>query len=280
VASVRRNGGLAPVDEQGFVVGDVDRAYIRPPWDAALDAIVQECVTHWGDRLHSLYVRGSVPRGLAVEGVSDIDCYALVRGPTADIDNGWIEEACAALDERFPFQTGIEIVPFSVEETLTSPDALHRIVRFSLGTNCVCLYGEDVSPTLPRFRPGPEIAVRATNLPAELRHAIEQLESGPDADETRETCTWIATRFVRTGFELVMEREQAYTRDLYPCYETFARHHPARARDMRWALELAVSPSGDARELLPFVRDLGGWLVARGAETFPGLVVEPPRTGR
>lgn len=65
------------------------------------------------------------------------------------------------------------------------------------------------------------------------------------------------------------ERERAYTRDLYFCYEAFARHYAERERDMWRALELAVDPSRDPAEVLAFVSDLGGWLVARTPEVFP-----------
>jgi len=65
------------------------------------------------------------------------------------------------------------------------------------------------------------------------------------------------------------ERERAYTRDLYFCYEAFARHEPERERDMWRALKLAAGPSGEPAEALAFVSDLGGWLVARTPEVFP-----------
>ena len=268
---VRRIGRLVPVDNEGYVVRDVDAANIRPPWDAPLSAVVEACLEHWGGNVHGIYVRGSVPRGLAVEGVSDIDCYALVRGRQFEIDTAWIEAKCHALDARFTFQTGVEIVPFSLEATRASPPPhpMYRFVQFSLATNCVCIHGEDLSAKLPRFRPGPEIAVRALNFPSELRQTVERLGSAPDAAETRRLCAGMMKRILRTGFELVMEREQAYTRDLYFCYEAFARHYPDREREMRRALELAVAPSGDPREVLAFVSEAGIWLLEQIAEAFP-----------
>jgi hypothetical protein len=81
-------------------------------------------------------------------------------------------------------------------------------------------------------------------------------------------CTAIMKRFLRAGFELVMERERAYTRDLYFCHEAFARHCPERRGDMWRALELAVEPGDEPDELLPFVRDLGGWLLERVEDEF------------
>jgi hypothetical protein len=264
---VRPLGRLTPVDADGYIVSDVDRAYIRPPWDAPLDEVVRACVEHWGDALHSVYVRGSLPRGFAVEGVSDIDCYALVRGRQGEIDTSWIEAVCHDLDAKYPFQTGIEIIAFSLEGTVDPGDSpLFRIVQFSIGTNCLCIHGEDLGPSLPRVKPGPGIAVRAANLPSEMQLALSHLGPESPASEVREWCAWIMKRVVRTGFELVMEREQAYTRDFYFCFEAFARHHPEYERAMYRCLELAVAPSEDSDEVRGILLGFGTWVRNKGAE--------------
>lgn len=66
---------------------------------------------------------------------------------------------------------------------------------------------------------------------------------------------------VRSGFELVMEREQRYTTCLYWCYRSFASHYPGRAALMERALFFYLNPSGSPDDLLPLARDLGEWLV-------------------
>jgi len=161
---------------------------------------------------------------------------------------------------------------FSLDALLApAPATLYTILQFSIGTNTLCIDGEDIRPLLPRFKPGRAIAVRCLNLPLELAQAIHQMSGSPDPAATRAVCFSIMKRIVRAGFELVMERERAFTRDLYFCYEAFARHYPERERDMWRALELAVDPSGDPAEVLAFVSDLGGWLVARTPEVFPQM---------
>ena len=42
-----------------------------------------------------------------------------------------------------------------------------------------------------------------------------------------------------------MVKEQRYTRDLYLCYESFAKHYPEKEREMYRALELAINPKTD-----------------------------------
>ena len=64
-------------------------------------------------------------------------------------------------------------------------------------------------------------------------------------------------RILRTGFELVMGREQKYTRDLYPCYESFIKYYPQKKDDMYKTLELAINPIDDSKIIGYILKD---WL--------------------
>jgi uncharacterized protein len=75
-------------------------------------------------------------------------------------------------------------------------------------------------------------------------------------------------RVVRTGFELIMEQERAYTRDLYPCYLAVTRYFPAQAQQMHHALERAIEPSDNKEELAQFLDGFGAWIVTAVTEIF------------
>ena len=66
--------------------------------------------------------------------------------------------------------------------------------------------------------------------------------------------------FLRAAMLLVMKRQRAYTRDLYPSYQCFSRYYPAKEPAMRRCLELAVNPISDPTILLPFATDLADWM--------------------
>ena len=89
----------------------------------------------------------------------------------------------------------------------------------------------------------------------------------------KELCGWIMRRIVRTGLELIGEDARVFTRDLYPCYEHFARYYPARAAEMYRALELAVFPTSDAKVISDLLNDLGIWLCSEIARKYPDVVV-------
>ncbi len=68
-------------------------------------------------------------------------------------------------------------------------------------------------------------------------------------------------RTVRIGFELVMEKEQCFTLDLYPCYEMFSKHYPEKSKEMMEALKLAVFPTADMNHMWEVIHSLNDFLI-------------------
>jgi hypothetical protein len=101
-----------------------------------------------------------------------------------------------------------------------------------------------------------------------MRDALLQAHRS-DAELMRRRCRWLAKKIVRAGFELVAQQEQAYTRDLFPCWEAFARHHPAHATAMQQVLAMAVEPSSEPDQIRAAMA-LGTWLLAEDARSDEG----------
>ena len=216
-----------------------------------------------GEAVHSLYVRGSVANGQAIPNVSDIDSFAVM--PADKIDGpafeAWAEVTSAELAPRFPHVAGVELEAWPLESATDRNDPAALIIKLE----SACVHGEDLAGQIEGFRPGVEVAIGTRYF----RHFLDAfLEEYPldGEEERRGTIAWISRRFLRVGMELVMEQEQRFTRDLYLCYESFARGYPEQAEAMYHALELAVNPVAD-REAEGLVRDFGEWL-AEAASAF------------
>ena len=258
---IRRLGGYLEVDERGYLKKRADASNIRGRWLDAVVAVREAYLSRWGDPLHSVYVRGSVANGGAVEGVSDLDSFAVFReggfdGPGVET---WEREAAKDLEKRFPFIAGFELVDAPIERATVreNPDA------FIIKMEAACVYGEDLAQRLEGYRPGREMAFQTHYF----RDHLEMFRREYPEESERErpdTLAWILRRFLRLGMELVMEEEQRFTRDLYLCYESFAKYYPEKRDDMFHALELAVNPAA-TREAEDFTRRFGAWL-AREAD--------------
>jgi hypothetical protein len=260
-------GDFLPLDEEGYLINPCRYELIVPPWLDVVAAIKAAYLKHLAEKAHSLYLRGSVARGAAITGVSDIDTFAVILGERHEIDRSWIAAFQQRMAVQYPFQTGIEIGFVPYHAVCDAHGA--RGSRFTIKTQTVCLWGEDLAPFIPRYKPGRALAGHAFGIKEDIRRVTDRLTFVEDTATVKRWCQWIMKRLVRTGFELIMEQEQAYTRDLYPCYVAFSRHYPAQEQQMKHALERAIAPSDDKEELAQFLDVFGAWIITAVTETFP-----------
>ncbi|MCX5209556.1 nucleotidyltransferase domain-containing protein [Kitasatospora sp. NBC_00240] len=215
-------------------------------------------------RLHSAYLYGSVPRGTATPGVSDLDLLLALRRPPTAADRADATALAAGLDADHPVIDGAGILLFDVDTLLG------ELERHDLGwfVACLCtpLLGEDLAAGLPRYRPTSLLA-RETNgdLAGLLPRWREQLAAARTDAETRTLARAVGRRVVRTGLTLVMPRWGGWTSDLDISAEVFGRYYPERSGQLRLAADLARRPSADRAALTVLIDDLGPWLAAEYA---------------
>ncbi|MEV8530706.1 nucleotidyltransferase domain-containing protein [Streptomyces sp. NPDC051211] len=247
------------LDAQGYIEreGDLGRvpAGYRPVVAAARSRIAEA----FGRRLHSAYLYGSVPRGTARPGDSDLDLLlALQHEPTHE-DRDIAEVLGRGLDEDFDVIDGAGILLYSKDRLLSEQE------RYDLGwfLACLCtpLLGSDLAEHLPRYRPDGLLA-RETNgdLAAALPSWRARAAAARTPAEYRKLSRLFARRLVRTGFTLVMPRWGGWTSDLLESAEAFGQYYPERAAQMRAAAGVALSPSEDPEVLRTYIEDLGPWL--------------------
>ncbi|MGH3212666.1 MAG: nucleotidyltransferase domain-containing protein [Trebonia sp.] len=250
------------LDEDGFIEREGDLARVPAafaPVVAATRAAIRAAFTP--DRLHSAYLYGSVPRGTAVPGTSDLDVLVALAGEPTAADRVTARRLEGELDSRFSQVNGTGILLYSTATLLSD------LERYDLGwfVACLCtpLVGEDLAARLPRYRPTSLLA-RETNgdLADLLPGWRDQLGSAPSAAGLRALSRGAGRRLVRTGFTLVMPRFGGWTSDLDESAAVFGHYYPARAGQMKVAAAAGRTPTADRSVLGVLVGDLGPWLAA------------------
>ncbi|WP_326647396.1 MULTISPECIES: nucleotidyltransferase domain-containing protein [unclassified Streptomyces] len=245
--TIAREGVLNRVQEAFAPVVDAARAQIAEMFDST--------------RLHSAYLYGSIPRGDAIPGVSDLDLFLALRHKPTEADRAAANTIEAALDRSF---AEIDDVGILLSSTRTLLSELERHDGgFFVACLCTPLLGSDLAEQLPRYRPTPLLA-RETNGDLSLalpRWRTRAAEAATDAD--RRTLSRLAARkIVRTGFTLIMPRWGGWTSDLSESAELFGRYYPERVEQMRVAAATGRTPSADPALLSMLIDHLGPWLSA------------------
>ncbi|WP_217241400.1 nucleotidyltransferase domain-containing protein [Streptomyces sp. AC555_RSS877] len=253
------------LDAQGFIAREGSLGRVPPAFRPVVAAVRDRLLDAFGARLHSAYLYGSIPRGTARVGRSDLDLLIALRAEPTDADRADARTIDETLDKEFPQIDGGGTLLVSQEQ------ALSDLERYDLGwfIACLCtpLLGDDLAEYLPRYRPDSLLA-RETNgdLALFLARWRERIAATADTDEARRPLVRFMSRhLVRTGFTLVMPRWNGWTSDLREMAEVFGAYYPERADQMRSAAVLGYEPSGDPAALRSYVDDLGPWLTGEYA---------------
>ncbi|MYW70362.1 nucleotidyltransferase [Streptomyces sp. SID8379] len=252
------------LDAQGYIAREGSLGRVEEPFRPVVAAARDRLLDVFGARLTGAYLYGSVPRGTARPGRSDLDLLLVLRAEPTEADRAAARAVDEALDKEFGQIDGAGTLVFGRARLLREAET------YDLGwfVACLCtpLLGEDLAEYLPRYRPTSLLA-RETNgdLAERLPLWREQTGRAAEADERRALQRRVARHLVRTAFTLVMPRWNGWTSDLYEMADAFGAYYPRWARQVRAAADAAYAPDGDPGALHAYTEELGPWLAGEYA---------------
>ena len=146
------------------LLDDLRRTLARPPFERAV---------------HSVYLYGSVARGEAITGRSDLDLTLVLRDPPSPELAAQLETARLALQARHPEVSKID---FDIGHLDQARDPANRDSwGYWLKHRCRCLWGEDLASDLPPLRPAKAIALALNGDYAQVLEDGKRLAGDPGA---------------------------------------------------------------------------------------------------
>ncbi|MBB6452668.1 hypothetical protein HNQ94_001114 [Salirhabdus euzebyi] len=257
--NIRNIGRYCKVDKNGYILKEANFKHVTKEFAPLIEEVTKTYHSHIGNNLHSLYIRGSIPRGLGIEGVADLDTIAITKQNPEHLSLEWVEDAEDRINFKFDYINGVELSFYHIEEVLEKTS--FSIIPFMIKTHSLCIYGEDIANQLPKYKADYTLAnEHLIRLSGQLQRAKDDLKDNDDAEDILDCCVWIMKIIVRAGLALVLTKENLYTRDLYPAYSLFSKYYPEKEPDMRQALQFAIAPTTDTEILLHFLQLFGKWL--------------------
>jgi uncharacterized protein len=258
-------GSFLAVDKNGCLASSIGNK-IQEPYSNAIKSIISVYQSVFNDKIHSIYVRGSVARGNPILGFSDFDCFAVILEEVSILQTSLIRKGANELLSEFSFVSSFDLSFFTLKDLLSNDDFMHW--KFAIKIQSVCIFGQDLIQDLPNFKPTSEIIFSLANLEKRINKAKQQIFKLFEPKSTKYWCSWVMRSIVRSGFELVIEKERKYTNELSLCCKIFSIHYPERAKQMDIALNLAINPIINIEKIISIGDDLGGWLVTERIHTF------------
>ncbi|MEH7014709.1 nucleotidyltransferase [Neobacillus niacini] len=257
---IKNIGRYCPTDDNRFIINDSSKSKIQLEFLEVIEDVIKAYQFHLGPNLHSIYIRGSIPRGLGIQGVSDLDTIAITHKKPSELNLQWTSEVDGKITAQFSCINGVELSFYHIDEILET--TTFSIIPFMIKTHSICVYGEDVSPHLPDYKADKTLGNdHLIILKEQIELAREELVDNDDLADILDCCAWIMKIIVRAGLALVIVEENLYTRDLYPSYKIFAKHYPEKETEMKQALQYSIEPITKAEGILYFLNEFGEWMI-------------------
>lgn len=246
------------VDKNGFIKTEVGLKNIKPVFNKIIANSKREILSEFGDKVHSLYVYGSVATGKARPKVSDVDLLLVFKEkPTIKITQQISDLKNLLSHKNRGMVRKVDIVSTFHKEVAGDPYGWGCFLKH-LST---CISGEDISKNLPKFKPTKKVA-KAFNgdIGKYLDNVLKKLKPASDNNEISNICSETMRKIVRTGFSLVMDQEQAWTTDLKKSCEVFSKYYPKQSSMMKAARTMDRNPVKDKKLLREFIEKFGNWI--------------------
>lgn len=247
---IKPMGSYFETDSNGYLINPTSKEKIQEKWQPVVADLIHEYQKAYGDKLHSIYIRGSVAKGQAVDGVSDIDTFAYVELPKEEITHDWVKDAEKQITSKYDFVSEAEMGASPVSEFQDDMIILNQ---------SICVWGKELE--VLKLKIDNKLAIHSPNFHKRIEWFERFLEKDESEEEIKRGCVWLMKGLLRVGLEITLEKSHKYTRDLYRCYETFSENYPEREVEMKEALYLALNPTVDKTKIKSVMDNLGVWLL-------------------
>lgn len=255
-------------DRDGFIHNICAIDKIETPWTEAVSDIV--AAYRANDRhLRSVYIRGSVALGTAIPHLSDIDSFGVTQSSAAP-DVSWIGREEAAICAAHTAVAAVEFHLISHEELLKN-----RRASLFAKTQSVCVFGHDDAQYISPFRLGIEAFSHALTFSRERKLVLQWIADSTNANDVTGLSRSIMKRFLRAAFEISMEEEGYYSRELYLCCSVACKKWPEHSDDFSKALSISIYGSSDKDEVTALLSGVGNWLGSYIDNQYPNADVKP-----
>ncbi len=251
------------LDPNGFILSEVSQDKIPPVYRSVIDASIAALKASLPGVVHSVYAYGSVARGSAVQGKSDLDLLVVFKQKLTLRERdalATLQECLSNRHKALVREVGIDDATCTYDE-MTDPANKYGWGAY-LKVLCVCVYGDDLAELFENFKVSPDIAVDFNGDASEaIGNAVRKIADAKTDEEAAKAAASVARKLIRTCYMMVMTRAQVWTTKLSEQAELFLWYFPEKQEFIRTLLGWIDSPSLNRENILKILQSDCSWLI-------------------
>lgn len=225
---------------------------IGPAYAPIVRAAVAAYHAIFADRIEEVRLMGSVARGEALPGRSDIDFFALVREAPSAADQAALAHHATLLGRAYPIVSLVDLEASRLGDLLP-------VQRFILSSDSVAVAGEDrltrQSQVMSRDALVRLVTPPMDSLLSDYGAAVRQLDPG-DSDQLRFYSRIIGKDFLKCLRGVILRRGDSYERNIGAIAEQSLAHFPEQTATIALLHRCYSAPTNDQDRLLRLLADV------------------------
>lgn len=225
-----------------------------------INDVEKNLVLALGSQLHSVYLYGSVAKGCAIEGVSDLDvCVILTDQPDSHLIN-IIADIRKVIMSKYQVVSKVDFDIGSLSEVL-APENLFSW-GYWLKHHCRCIFGDDLACRFNLFKPSKAIAIAVNGDFVEVLDGyVNSLSNISDEIERKQLQRAAARKLIRSTNILRANEDVDWPETLDEYVVKFSAQYPKRENEIRYFLSQSHMPTDSSGAFIERLNNFIKWLV-------------------
>lgn len=224
---------------------------VGPAYAPLVQAAISAYHAVFADQVEEVRLMGSVARGEALPGRSDIDFLALVREVPSDADRAALNRHAVLLGRTYPIVSFVDLEASRLEE-------LYPVQHFILSSDSVAVAGYD-RLTLGRQVVSREALIRLvtpslSSILADYRAEVLRLDPG-DGDQLRFYSRIIGKDLLKCLRGVILQRGDTYERNIGAIADQAMTHFTEHTATIETLYQCYSAPPSDRATLLRALTD-------------------------
>lgn len=218
------------LDKQGYIINPYSVSKIQPEFNSVVNHTISSLIASFGERLHSIYLYGSIGRGDATPYRSDLDISVVFTSQVSEKDVLALDHLSTFISAKHSVITKLDFDP-GEHSQIVKQSELYRW-QFWLKHCCCCLWGHDLSKEFARHKPSFDIAV---GLNKDLSDTYQSfLSQTADSQQVISMCK----KIMRAAYLLIAPKDHTWHVNLDAMYLASLPYYPTHHKELNTIFRL------------------------------------------
>ncbi|MDQ0271426.1 nucleotidyltransferase domain-containing protein [Cytobacillus purgationiresistens] len=249
------------IDSEGYILNQTAKENIQQEFRPVLNAAISLLKMSLDGNLHSIYIYGSVGRGEAKQGISDLDLNVIVYSFPSTKEKNQLLADTERLVEQYKSAIKVDYSFVQLEEAVSLENKYEW--GFWLRHMCSCLHGEDLSKQFERMKPNEKISAALNgNIEQLMGQFRQELQQDQPASKQRKRS--MLKRIIRGAYLKINVLDESWSTESGENLNILMHYFPKDPlfQEIR-RLQLCEEEISSS-ELISLIDQFRGWLMASG----------------